>query len=134
MPEKPRRQPTAAELEILEALWALGPATVRQARDELDRRSGKSPGYTTVLKLLQIMTDKGLVLRDASRRTHVYRPAESPEATRGTLVGDLIERAFAGSTSGLVLSALSSRPATAEELETIRRFLDDQDGPGGGDR
>ena len=128
MPAPQRRQPTTAELEILEVLWSRGPATVRQVRDQLDGRAGKSPGYTTVLKLLQIMTDKGLVLRDASQRTHIYRPAESPEATRGTLVGDLIERAFAGSTSELVLSALSSRPTSAEELETIRRFLDDQDG------
>ena len=100
-----------------------GPATVREVLEVLER-PGKNAGYTTVLKLLQIMTDNGLVLRDVSRRTPVYRPAESRAATRGTLVDDLIDRAFAGSTSELVLSALAARPASAEELDTIRRYLE----------
>lgn len=122
-------QPTAAELEILSVLWRRGSGTVREVCDELaeerkDRRASP-PGYTTVLKLLQIMTDKGLVRRDESRRTHVYRAADAPEQTQRRLVQDLIERAFGGSASKLVMQALASERATSEELAEIRALLNE---------
>ena len=86
---------------------------------------GKGAGYTTVLKFLQIMADKGLVLRDESRRAHVYRAARSREETQGNLVEDLIERAFNGSAGRLAMQALSAKETTPEELEAIRRLLDE---------
>lgn len=115
-------RPTDAELSILKVLWELGPSTVRQVMERLcmDRPTG----YTTVLKLMQIMTEKGLVSRDESRRTHVYRAARPQDQTQRQLVGDLLDRAFGGSASNLVMQALSSRRASAEELEEIRKLLD----------
>ena len=118
--------PTPAELEILRVLWELGPATVRQVQQELDSR--RPTGYTTVLKLLQIMTEKGLVRRDESERAHLYFPEVPREQTERQMVGDLVDRAFGGSASRLVMSALSSRRATPEELDRIRRLLDDIEG------
>jgi predicted transcriptional regulator len=114
--------PTPAELAILRVLWRQGPSTVRAVHDALvdDRRVG----YTTVLKLLQIMTDKGLVTRDARARSHVYAAAVSEQATQRRLVGDLVDRAFAGSALGLVMQALAARPASAEELRQIRALID----------
>jgi len=120
-------RPTEAELSILEVLWETGPCTVRQVHDALRTRGGRT-GYTTVLKLMQIMTQKGLVERDESHRSHVYRPVSTQDSTRRGLVGALIEGAFAGSTSQLVLSALSARRASRKELEEIRRFLDGEAG------
>jgi predicted transcriptional regulator len=122
-------RPTDAELEILRVLWRRGPSTVREVQEDLDR--DKSPGYTTVLKLLQIMADKGLVTRDESDRAHVYRAAAAEEETQSHLVGDLLDRAFGGSASRLVLSALANRPASAEELAEIRRLLDAYESEGG---
>jgi predicted transcriptional regulator len=122
--EPPR--PTPAELEILAALWELGPSTVREVQEELDRR--RPTGYTTVLKLLQIMTEKGLVRRDATERAHRYAPKLPRERTEQQIVGDLVDRAFGGSASRLVLRALSSRSATPEELERIRTLLDEIEG------
>jgi predicted transcriptional regulator len=119
-------QPTNAELEILRVLWRRGPSTVREVHDALD--PGREVGYTTVLKLLQIMADKRLVSRDASSRTHVYAAAVSEEATRRRLVRDLLDRAFGGSAFDLVLHALSTTPATDEELERIRALLDTLNG------
>lgn len=117
-------QPTEAELAILQVLWDAGPSTVRDVHETL-RRAGKSKtGYTTALKLMQIMARKGLVDRDESRRSHVYAPTYSRDATCKTLVGALIDRAFAGSTSQLVLSALSAQRTNPKELEAIRGFLD----------
>ena len=116
-----RRKPTDAELGILRVLWARGPSTVREVTETL----GRDTGYTTVLKLLQIMTDKGLVTRDASARPHVYRAAESQAAILRRMVSDLVERAFGGSTVGLVLHALSGTPTTSHELDQIRRLLDE---------
>ena len=115
--------PTDAELGILQVLWRRGPSTVREVLGEL---SAERPvGYTTVLKLLQIMHDKGLVERDESERSHRYRSAVAEQVTQRRLVGDLIDRGFEGSAGRLVLRALSARKATQEELTEIRRLLDE---------
>jgi BlaI family transcriptional regulator, penicillinase repressor len=119
-------KPTDAELAILRALWELGPSTVRSVQQRL--AADRPTGYTTALKLLQIMTDKGLVQRDTSERTHVYRAARSEQHTQRQLVGDLLERAFDGSAARLVLQALATRRATKGELDEIRRLLDRQSG------
>jgi predicted transcriptional regulator len=122
MGTKPRK-PTDAELAILRVIWEQGPSTVRQIQQVLDRL--RPTGYTTVLKLLQIMTEKGLVRRDESERSHVYRARLSEDQTQRQLLGDLLDRAFGGSTSRLVMQALSSRKASAEDLAAIRRLLDE---------
>jgi len=115
----PTRKPTDAELAILRVLWSRGPSTVRQVAGAMDREVG----YTTVLKLLQIMTEKGLVTRDESARTHVYSAAFSEDQTQRQLVNDLVERAFDGSAAKLVMQALASKKATPEELDEIRKLL-----------
>jgi len=115
-------RPTDAELAILRVLWRLGPSTVRQVHDVL---SAERPiGYTTVLKFMQIMTEKGLLLRDETQRSHVYRPQVPAEKTQQQLVGDLLERAFEGSAQRLVMQALSTQKVTPEELAQIRELLD----------
>jgi predicted transcriptional regulator len=121
MPRKATGRPTDAELSILDVLWSHGARTVREVLEKLPA----GVGYTTVLKLLQIMTEKGLVRRDESQRAHVYTASHSREQTQGGLVGDLIARAFEGSAGKLVMQALSTRSASPEELEEIRRLLDD---------
>ena len=118
--ELPR--PTDAELAILRVLWDRGASTVRQVHDVLSRE--RPTAYTTALKLLQIMTEKGLVRRDETDRTHVYEPRLSEEQTQRQLVRDLLDRAFAGSASKLVMQALAARRASPEELGEIRRLLD----------
>ena len=118
-----RRRPTDAELAILGVLWARGSSTVREVAEEM----GREGAYTTVLKLLQIMTDKGLVRRDESARTHVYRAARSERATQRQLVRDLADRAFGGSAARLVMQALAAKKASPEELAEIRRWLAEQD-------
>ncbi len=115
-------KPTAAETEILTVLWDLGPSTVRAVHEVLERR--RPTGYTTVLKQLQIMAGKGIVLRDERERTHVYRAAQPREAVQGELVGDLIDRAFDGSAAELVMRALSTQRASPDELDRIRAMLD----------
>jgi BlaI family penicillinase repressor len=125
MPKRDLPQPTNAELEILRVLWQRGPSTVREVQDALKRRPPVR--YTTTLKLLQIMTEKGLVTRDESSRTHVYAAALSEQATQRRLVRDLLDRAFDGSATGLVLQALSAEPTTPEELDRIRRLIDQLD-------
>jgi predicted transcriptional regulator len=125
--QKPPR-PTDAELAILRVLWRRGPCTVREVQVELTQ--AQPTGYTTALKLLQIMTEKGLVERDESRRTHVYRASRPEEQTQRQLVGDLLERAFGGSAEKLVMQALASKPASAEELAAIRALLDQLEGGG----
>jgi len=122
----PKRAPTNAELDILRVLWQRGPSTVRAVHDSLDH--AKPVGYTTVLKLLQIMTEKHLVARDASSRSHIYAAVASQAATQRRMVADLVRRVFGGSTLGLVLHALSATPATTRELEQIRRLLDKRNG------
>lgn len=114
-------KPTDGELAILRVLWARGPSTVREVHDVL--AASRDTGYTTTLKLMQIMADKRLVTRDDSARTHVFTAKQSEERTRGQLVADLIERAFGGSAAALVMQALSTRPASARELEEIRRAI-----------
>jgi predicted transcriptional regulator len=116
-------RPTAAELEILRVLWAEGRSTVREVHERLNRT--KPTGYTTVLKLMQIMADKRLVARNEDQRAHVYEAACSQEQTQRQLVGDLVERAFGGSASELVMQALAAKRATPEELAEIRRILDE---------
>ena len=120
----PRRKPTDAELAILRVLWRRGPSTVRDVAADL----GRDGAYTTILKLLQIMAEKRLVRRDESSRTHVYAAAFSEHQTQRQLVSDLLDRAFGGSASKLVLHALEARKATPEELAEIRRLLDDRRG------
>jgi predicted transcriptional regulator len=118
-------RPTDAELAILRVLWERGPSTVRQVHDVLSRE--RPTAYTTALKLLQIMAEKGLVTRDERERTHVYQPRISEEQTQRQLVRDLLDRAFGGSSSKLVMQALAARRASAEELGEIRRLLDHGD-------
>lgn len=115
-------QPTNAELDLLRVLWRLGPSTVRDVHEALAAERGV--GYTTTLKLLQIMAEKGIVTRDESTRTHVYRAAVSEQTTQRRLVSDLLDRAFEGSALGLVMQALAARPATADELRQIRALID----------
>ncbi len=120
--------PTDAEIAILGVLWRRGPSTVRDVHEALSPSQGT--GYTTVLKLMQLMAQKGLVLRDESNRSHVYRAA-SPEAqTQKRLIGDLVEKAFAGSAAQLVLRALSVQRASRAELDAIRAVLDEIEAKG----
>lgn len=119
-PTTPR--PTDAELAILRVLWSRGPSTVRQVHDVLLRE--RPAAYTTALKLLQIMTDKGLVQRDESDRTHIYQAKLSEEQTQRQLVRDLLDRAFGGSAAKLVMQALASKRASPQELGEIRKLLD----------
>lgn len=119
-------KPTPAELEILRVLWARGPSTVRDVHEALAK--SKDMGYTTVLKLLQIMTAKGMVKRDEGARAHVYEARQPAEKTKRQLAGDLLQRAFSGSASDLMLHALSSKKTSPEEIEEIRRMLDEYEG------
>jgi predicted transcriptional regulator len=122
--QKPLR-PTDAELAILRVLWQRGPSTVKEVHKVLE--TTKKTGYTTVLKFMQIMVEKGLVTRDESSFAHVYR-ARIPQAkTQQTLVADLLERAFEGSTSRLLLQALATKKATTQELAEIRKILKDHE-------
>jgi len=122
--------PTEAELAILNVLWERGPSTVREVTAALQKDRGT--GYTTALKLLQIMTEKGLVKRDESTRTHIYQASRPAKATQGQLVTDLMQRAFGGSAHQLVMQALSSKQATRDELAEIQTLLDQM--KRGGDR
>ena len=115
-------RPTDAELAILRVLWERGPSTVRQVHDVLAR--DRQAAYTTSLKLLQIMTEKGLVDRDERDRTHVYRARLSEEQTQRQLVRDLLDRAFGGSSMKLMLQALATKRASSEELRDIRKAID----------
>jgi predicted transcriptional regulator len=112
-------------MEILNVLWRTGPATVRAVHAEVEKE--RPVGYTTVLKLMQIMASKGLVRRDERERAHVYAPAIGREATEKQLVGDLLDRVFGGSAAQLVMRALSHRQASQTELREIRRMLDEAD-------
>jgi predicted transcriptional regulator len=122
MGDKPTPRPTDAELAILRVLWERGPSTVREVHDQLSL--SHDSGYTTVLKLLQIMIDKGLVTRDESQRAHVYASRLGEQKTQRQLLGDLIDRAFGGSPAKLVMQALSASKASAEELSAIRHLID----------
>jgi BlaI family transcriptional regulator, penicillinase repressor len=119
-----RSKPTNAELEILRVLWAQGPSTVR----DVARTLGREAAYTTVLKLLQNMTAKRLVVRDESAKTHVYAPARREEQTKRLLVADLIDRVFDGSAAQLVMQALAGSETSAKEIAEIRKLLNDKRG------
>jgi BlaI family transcriptional regulator, penicillinase repressor len=121
MPKPSTPKPTDAELAILRVLWERGPCTVRQVYEVL--AEGRSLAYTTTLKVLQIMTEKRLVTREPLGLQHVYRSRYSEDDTQGQLVQDLLDRAFGGSMSKLVLHALSTRKASPAELKAIRRVL-----------
>ncbi len=121
-----RRRPTDAEVAILRVLWARGPSTVREVAEAM----GREGAYTTVLKLLQIMTDKRLVRRDESARTHVYEAAASEDHTQRQLVTDLLDRVFDGSAAKLVLQALAAGKASPAELAEIRKLLEKHRGGG----
>ncbi len=118
-------RPTDAELAILRVLWERGPSTVRDVTEALQKERGT--GYTTALKLMQIMTEKGLVLRNDSQRTHVYEAVAAAEVTQKQLVSDLLNRAFGGSAQQLVLQALSSKKASRAELAEIRKLIDEME-------
>ena len=122
MTRKKNINPTDAELDILRVLWSHGPGTVKEIHERLPRKPAR--GYTTVLKLLQIMSEKGLVERDESRRAHVYRACYTLEYTQRKLLSRLMDKAFDSSASKLVLQALSAKPASREELEKIRKLID----------
>ena len=126
MRKSPR--PTHGELAILRVLWRCGPCTVRQVHGALAGTRDRAVGYTTVLKLLQIMTEKGLVARDATSRSHVYSARVGEAATEKRLVADLVERVFGGSALRLVQQALASKHLTPRELQAVRRLLDEHDG------
>ena len=124
-------RPSEAELAILHELWERGPSTVREVHERVGK--ARSTGYTTVLKLMQIMASKGMVERDESRRSHVYRALVERSGTQRRLLADLLDRAFRGSRRDLVLQALSARRATPEELAEIRSMLDELETKGGAD-
>jgi predicted transcriptional regulator len=122
MPRQTTPRPTDSELEILRVLWQRGPSTVREVHKTLNQK--RPTGYTTVLKLMQIMTEKQLVQRDEEQRAHVYEARLPQEQTQQQLIGDLLERAFDGSAKKLVMQALSAKKASAADLSEIRELLD----------
>jgi BlaI family penicillinase repressor len=123
MNKSPAPKPTESELEILQVLWQYGPSTVRFVNDELSKK--REVGYTTTLKLLQLMLEKTLVFRDDESKTHIYRAAVREEETQGMLLDRFVESAFGGSAMKLVMQALGNRRTSQEELQQIRRLLND---------
>jgi BlaI family penicillinase repressor len=117
------QKPTASELEILRVLWTRGPSTVREVYEALNEK--KPLGYTTVLKLLQIMTAKGTVRRNENQRAHVYEARQPAEQTKRQLASDVLQRVFEGSASQLMMHALAGRRASREEVEELRRLIDE---------
>lgn len=120
-------KPTASELEILQVLWKKGESTVREVNEELTRDREVEVGYTTTLKLMQIMHDKGLVERDTSSRTHKYKPLITHAYTSQGILQTLIDTVFNGSTSQLVMQALSNKRSSKEEIKEIKKYLDQLD-------
>lgn len=123
MARRKNSRPTDRELTILRILWDNGPSTVRQVNEAMSQDG--DTGYTTTLKLMQIMAEKGLVLRDDSQFKHIYRPALTEEKAQKQLVGDLLDRAFSGSAEKLVMRALSTKKVSAKELASIRKMLEE---------
>jgi predicted transcriptional regulator len=119
-------RPTEAEMMVLRILWQEGPSTVRRVHELL--RQEKALGYTTVLKTLQVMTEKGIVVRDVSKRSHVYAPAATEVQTQRRLVEHLMTLAFGGSAMKLMMQALQARPASREELDQIRELIEKEKG------
>lgn len=126
MARRKNSRPTDRELTILRILWDNGPSTVRQVNEAMSQ--DEDTGYTTTLKLMQIMAEKGLLLRDDSQFKHVYRPALTEEKAQKQLVGDLLDRAFSGSAEKLVMRALSAKKVSAKELASIKKMLDEFEG------
>ncbi len=122
MAREKTQYPTEKELAILKVLWANGPSTVRQVNDHICKE--QKTGYTTTLKFMQIMTDKGLLVRDDSVFKHIYKPAISKEIAEKQIVGDMLDKVFAGSAEKLVIRALSAKQVSAEERNKIRQLLD----------
>lgn len=122
MARPPSTTPTDRELAILQVLWAHGPATVRQVHERLIRQH--DTGYTTTLKLMQIMAEKGLVKRDQSQLSHIYTAAINQQKTQRRLVSDLLDRAFGGSASTLVMQALAAKKPSADELKQVQALID----------
>lgn len=124
-----RDRPTDAEIAVLRILWQRGPSTVRAVHDDLNRTLpagyDRPAGYTSVLKVMQIMAEKKLVARDESARTHVYRAAAPESQTLTRLTADLLDRAFGGSARAMILHALAARPSSPGELAEIRQLIDD---------
>ena len=123
MKQEPRINPTPSELEILQILWSRGPSTVREIHETLSQ--DKNVGYTSALKLLQIMTDKQLVRRSEDQRAHVYTAAMPAEKTKQQFAADVLQRVFRGSTSQLMQHALQGRRSSKKEIDEIRRMLDE---------
>jgi BlaI family penicillinase repressor len=126
MAHEPLQKPTASELEILRVLWTRGPSTVREVHESL--REQKALGYTTVLKLLQIMTAKGTVRRNEEQRAHVYEACLPATETKRQLAGDVLQRVFEGSASELMMHALAGRRTSKKELKELRQLLDEYEG------
>jgi len=125
MKQDPKFQPTPSELEILQILWTRGPSTVREIHDILAQE--KDVGYTSALKLLQIMTAKGIVKRAEEQRAHVYSANQPAETTKQQFAADMLQRVFRGSTSQLMQHALSGRRSSKKELDEIRKLLDEHE-------
>jgi BlaI family penicillinase repressor len=125
MSNEPLQKPTSSELEILHVLWTRGPSTVREVHETLSEK--KDLGYTTVLKLLQIMTTKGTVRRNEGQRAHVYEACQPATETKRQLVGDVLQRVFEGSASELMMHALKGRRTSKKELDELRRLLDEHE-------
>ena len=119
-------KPTEAELEILQVIWEHGPSTVRFVNDQLSQK--RTVGYTTTLKIMQIMADKGLLGRDTSGKTHIYNSKVSRKKTQQQLIDKLMATAFGGSAMQLVMQALGNKQSSAEEINEIRAFLDELEG------
>ena len=119
------QKPTAAELQILQVLWERGPSTVREVHEALQEE--KALGYTTVLKLMQIMTSKGLVRRDENQRAHVYEAQQPAEKTKRQFAQDMLQRVFDGSARELLLHALAAQRSTRQEIEELRNLLDEHE-------
>ncbi len=124
---RPLPRPTDTEVAILRVLWTDGPSTVRHVHEVLSESRDFETGYTTTLKLMQIMVEKGLLTRDASSRTHVYAAKLPQDQTQRLLVADLVDRAFGGSAAALVMHALSARPVTTEQLDEIRQLIKEEE-------
>ena len=129
MPRRRSPQPTEVELAILRVMWARGPSTVREVHETLQgQRDRQDTGYSTTLKMMQVMFDKGLLKRDESRRPQLYRPTVAEEQTQRQMVDDLVRRVFGGSARKLVLRAVESERVTPDELAEIRRLLEQREG------
>ncbi|MCA9043828.1 MAG: BlaI/MecI/CopY family transcriptional regulator [Planctomycetaceae bacterium] len=130
MTAKNEMRPTQVELDILQLLWKQGPSTVRAVHDVLSQ--GKELTYTSTLKTMQVMHEKGLVVRDESQRSHIYEAAVQQKSTQRQFVSDLVDRVFGGATEQLVVQALSSRRVSKDEIAEIRKLLDELEGKGSG--